>query len=40
MFVDHRPGENVGDDNDGGDDDNGGGDDDNGDDEIYVCGEF
>ena len=33
MFVDHRPGENVG-------DDNGGGDDDNDNDKIYVCGEF
>ena len=33
MFVDHRPGENVV-------DDNGGGDDDNDNDKIYVCGEF
>ena len=33
MFVDHRPSENVV-------DDNGGGDDDNDNDKIYVCGEF
>ena len=35
MFVDHRPGENIGDDNGGGDDDN-----DNDNEKIYVCGEF